>query len=231
MPKFAPNTGFKMPGVGSKNIDSPGNFRDEQHVDKVGYCDNTEERMLPEGSSPLKVRYTTSGYRKDLKVLDFPGPGKKKEVKPPEDKPPETKKVEKKTIAPEKGKEVDFNADQDFGKIKSPTTDTEKVSDKVTGTPKSGTPKSGKTYTDKMAWKNMTDKQQGKYEGFSDFTGKASSYRGKAGTGTNVTKDGVSRDFAASTSGTAGAKTGQAVSDAAKKAAKKAADKIKGIFS
>ena len=72
MPKFAPNTGFKMPGIGSKNIDSPGNFRDEQHVDKVGYCDTTEDSMLPEGSSPLKARYTTTGYRKDIKELDVP---------------------------------------------------------------------------------------------------------------------------------------------------------------
>ena len=72
MPKFAPNTGFKMPGVGSKNIDSPGNFRDEQHVDKVGYCDTTEDSMLPEGSSPLKARYTTTGYRKDIDVLELP---------------------------------------------------------------------------------------------------------------------------------------------------------------
>ena len=72
MPKFAPNTGFKMPGVGSKNIDSPGNFRDEQHVDKVGYCDTTEDSMLPEGSSPLKARYTSSGYLKDLDAIRIP---------------------------------------------------------------------------------------------------------------------------------------------------------------
>ena len=72
MPKFAPNTGFKMPGVGSKNIDSPGNFRDEQHVDKVGYCDTTEDSMLPEGSSPLKARYTQSGYLKDLDAISIP---------------------------------------------------------------------------------------------------------------------------------------------------------------
>ena len=70
MPKFAPNTGFKMPGIGSKEIDSPGNFRDEHHVDKMGYCDNTPDDMLPEGSSPLKARYTTTGYRKDLDVID-----------------------------------------------------------------------------------------------------------------------------------------------------------------
>ena len=76
MPNFAPNKGFKMPGVGSKNIDSPGNFRDEQHVDKVGYCDTTEDRMLPEGSSPLKARYTTTGYRKDIKEVDIDVPNK-----------------------------------------------------------------------------------------------------------------------------------------------------------
>ena len=97
MPKFAPNTGFKMPGVGSRNIDSPGNFRDEQHVDKMGYCDTTEDRMLPEGSSPLKARYTTTGYRKDIKELDLPqgAPAKEDEVyektetieNPPAEKP------------------------------------------------------------------------------------------------------------------------------------------------
>ena len=72
MPKFAPNTGFKMPGVGSKEIDSPSNFRDEQHVDKVGYCDTTEDSMLPKGSSPLKARYTSSGYLKDLDAISIP---------------------------------------------------------------------------------------------------------------------------------------------------------------
>ena len=78
MPKFAPNQGFKMPGVGSKNIDSPGNFRDEQHVDKVGYCDTTEDSMLPEGSSPLKARYTSSGYLKDLDAIRIPSSKKSK---------------------------------------------------------------------------------------------------------------------------------------------------------
>jgi len=76
MPIFPPNKGFKMPGVGSKNIDSAGNFRDEQHVDKVGYCDATEDSMLPELSNPLKARYTTSGYRKDLKEVDIDVPNK-----------------------------------------------------------------------------------------------------------------------------------------------------------
>lgn len=72
MPKFAPNQGFKMPGLGSKEIDSPSNFRDEQHVDKVGYCDTTEDSMLPKGSSPLKARYTSSGYLKDLDAISIP---------------------------------------------------------------------------------------------------------------------------------------------------------------
>jgi len=43
-----------MPGIGSKEIDSPSNFRDEHHVDKMGYCDDTPDSMLPPGSSPLK---------------------------------------------------------------------------------------------------------------------------------------------------------------------------------
>lgn len=78
MPNFQENTGFKMPGVGSKEIDSPGNFRDEQHVDKVGYCDTTEDSMLPQGSSPLKARYTSSGYLKDLDAITIPRAAKKK---------------------------------------------------------------------------------------------------------------------------------------------------------
>jgi len=77
MPKFDENTGFKMPGVGSKEIDSPGSFRDEHHVDKMGYCDNTPDDMLPEGSSPLKARYTSSGYLKDLDVIRVPRASKK----------------------------------------------------------------------------------------------------------------------------------------------------------
>ena len=109
MPKFATNTGFKMPGVGSRNIDSPGNFRDEQHVDKVGYCDTTEESMLPEGSSPLKARYTTTGYRKDLKEVDL-NLRKKKEQPEEKKQPKEKEQVErfdnKKTDTPKETPEV-----------------------------------------------------------------------------------------------------------------------------
>ena len=52
MPKFPKNTGFKMPGVGSKEKHTPGHFREDHHVDKVGYCDDTPINMLPPGSSP-----------------------------------------------------------------------------------------------------------------------------------------------------------------------------------
>ena len=53
MPKFPENTGFKLPGIGSKEKDTPGNFREDQGVENVGYCDTTESHMLPKGSSPL----------------------------------------------------------------------------------------------------------------------------------------------------------------------------------
>tara|TARA_X000001382_G_scaffold100118_1_gene74641 strand:+ start:649 stop:1263 length:615 start_codon:yes stop_codon:yes gene_type:complete len=53
MPKFQENKGFKMPGIGSKEKHTPGNFREEHHVDKMGYCDDTPLNMLPPGSSPV----------------------------------------------------------------------------------------------------------------------------------------------------------------------------------
>tara|TARA_B100000287_G_scaffold392876_1_gene405630 strand:+ start:193 stop:861 length:669 start_codon:yes stop_codon:yes gene_type:complete len=56
MPNFPKNTGFKLPGMGSKEIDTPGNFRKDQKVEDVGYCSNTESHMLPPGSSPLLKR-------------------------------------------------------------------------------------------------------------------------------------------------------------------------------
>lgn len=53
MPKFQENKGFKMPGIGSKEKHTPGSFREEHHVDKMGYCDDTPLNMLPPGSSPV----------------------------------------------------------------------------------------------------------------------------------------------------------------------------------
>jgi len=139
-----------MPGVGSKEIDSPGNFRDEQHVDKMGYCDNTPDDMLPEGSSPLKARYTSSGYLKDLDAIRIPS--SKKSGCPKGSKLVDGKCVKsetKPTPTPEKkSKGVLFgvNADYDFGKIKAPSD----IS--VSGT----TP--GKTTTTGYQGKKMSDK-------------------------------------------------------------------------
>jgi len=153
MPKFDENTGFKMPGVGSKEIDSPGNFRDEHHVDKMGYCDNTPDDMLPEGSSPLKARYTSSGYLKDLDVIRVPRASKKEcpegSVKkdgkcvPINDgkKPPTPEKKSKGVI-------MGVNANYDFGKIKAPTniSVSSKTPGKTTYTPPKRTKEGDKAY-------------------------------------------------------------------------------------
>ena len=56
MPNFPKNKGFKLPGMGSKETDTPGNFRKDQKVENVGYCSDTESHMLPPGSSPLLKR-------------------------------------------------------------------------------------------------------------------------------------------------------------------------------
>lgn len=67
MPKFPKNTGFKLPGIGSREINTPGNFRKSQKVEDVGYCLNTEPNMLPKGSSPLLA----SDEPKDWLVPDY----------------------------------------------------------------------------------------------------------------------------------------------------------------
>ena len=163
MPKFAPNQGFKMPGVGSKNIDSPGNFRDEQHVDKMGYCDNTPDDMLPEGSSPLKARYTTTGYRKDIKEVDINLPTNKcpKGSKLVDGKcvKSETKPADEPTPTPEKkskGVIMGVNADYDFGKIKAPSdiSVSSATPDKTTTTSYQGEKMS------KKAWNALTDEER-----------------------------------------------------------------------
>jgi hypothetical protein len=163
MPKFAPNTGFKMPGVGSKEIDSPSNFRDEQHVDKVGYCDTTEDSMLPQGSSPLKARYTSSGYLKDLDAISIPSSKKSgcpegsklvdgKCVPVGNTKKPPKPEPEKKS----KGVIMGVNADYDFGKIKA-STDTS-VSSKTPGKTTYTPPK--RTKEGDEAYANLTPAQR-----------------------------------------------------------------------
>jgi len=64
MPRFPKNTGFKLPGVGGRNVSTPGGFRKDQNAESVGYCSNTEESMLPAGSSPLlaKAQHHDTGW-------------------------------------------------------------------------------------------------------------------------------------------------------------------------
>lgn len=155
MPKFAPNTGFKMPGVGSKEIDSPSNFRDEQHVDKVGYCDTTEDSMLPKGSSPLKARYTSSGYLKDLDAISIPVSKKSESKTKPTPKPEPEKKS--------KGVIMGVNADYDFGKIKAPSdiSVSGKTPSETTTTPGSKKGGTGIPYEDKF--KTLSKAEQEKF--------------------------------------------------------------------
>ena len=158
MPKFATNTGFKMPGVGSRNIDSPGNFRDEQHVDKVGYCDTTEDSMLPEGSSPLKARYTTSGYRKDLKEVDL-NLRKKKEGCPEGyvKKGEECVKLPEKKKQPEVKKPVDEKVNPK-GSVKVPELGETKIEPNYKDTTVSGNSKGKTSYSGGGKLKNKDQK-------------------------------------------------------------------------
>ena len=187
MPNFAPNKGFKMPGVGSKNIDSPGNFRDEQHVDKVGYCDTTEDSMLPKGSSPLKVRYTQSGYLKDLDAISIPQGKKTTATKAP--KKQEKVVVKKEDTKPTK-KKVDFNANQDFGKIepKYKAITVEGPSKKTTTTPGSKKGGTGVSYSDKF--NNLSKAKQKEFGSVENFKKAGEEYWKKKNTTTKTTGGG-----------------------------------------
>jgi hypothetical protein len=171
MPKFAPNTGFKMPGVGSKEIDSPSNFRDEQHVDKVGYCDTTEDSMLPQGSSPLKARYTSSGYLKDLDAISIPSSkksgcpegsklvdGKCVPVGDTKKSPPQKVNPKGSVEVPELG-ETDISYDKTVT-VKGP-------SKKTTTTPGSKKGGTGVSYSDKF--KNLSKAKQEEFGSVENF--------------------------------------------------------------
>lgn len=130
MPKFPKNTGFKLPGIGSREIDTPGNFRKGQKVEDVGYCDNTESHMLPPGSSPLLAK------REDHHDTGW--------LIPPVDKPSFTGSVDTSTKRwPTKGKEDDGGGD-DGGK--------EPVIDVVTQDP--GEDGGGRLASYQEAWEN-----------------------------------------------------------------------------
>ena len=192
MPKFAPNTGFKMPGVGSKNIDSPGNFRDEQHVDKVGYCDTTEDSMLPEGSSPLKARYTSSGYLKDLDAIRIPSSKKSgcpkgsklvdgKCVPVGNTKKPPPQKVNPKgsVKVPELG-ETDISYDKTVT-VKGPS----KKTKTTPGSKKGGT---GVSYSDKF--NNLSKAKQKEFGSVENFKKAGEEYWKKKNTTTKTTGGG-----------------------------------------
>lgn len=95
MPKFPKNTGFKLPGLSSREIDTPGGFRKDQGVEDVGYCDNTEFSMLPQGSSPLlevkpeyyKTTYTNTNWPKGG-IPKIQLNNKKEDVEDPQPIPP-----------------------------------------------------------------------------------------------------------------------------------------------
>ena len=191
MPKFDENTGFKMPGVGSKEIDSPGNFRDEHHVDKMGYCDNTPDDMLPEGSSPLKARYTSSGYLKDLDVIRVPRASKKEcpegSVKkdgkcvPINDgkKPPPQKINPKGSVkVPELG-ETDISYDKTVT-VKGPS--------KTTTTPGSKKGGTGVSYSDKF--NNLSKAKQKEFGSVENFKKAGEEYWKKKNTTTKTTGGG-----------------------------------------
>ena len=105
MPNFPKNTGFKLPGMGSKEIDTPGNFRKDQKVEDVGYCSDTESHMLPPGSSPLLKRASMIDqvvpeyYKTSYTGNSWPmGKGK---PAPKKDEDSETKTAEAKINTPE----------------------------------------------------------------------------------------------------------------------------------
>jgi len=103
MPKFPKNTGFKLPGLSSRELNTPGGFRKDQGVEDVGYCDNTEFSMLPQGSSPLllvkpeyyKTTYTKTNWPKGKGMPEIQLNNKEEEV---EETPPADKKIPKKQI-------------------------------------------------------------------------------------------------------------------------------------
>ena len=88
MPKFPKNTGFKLPGLSSRELNTPGGFRKDQGVEDVGYCDNTEFSMLPQGSSPLllvkpeyyKTTYTKTNWPKGQGIPKIQLNNKKEDV-------------------------------------------------------------------------------------------------------------------------------------------------------
>ena len=126
MPKFPKNTGFKLPGIGSREIDTPGNFRKSQKVEDVGYCDNTEYNMLPPGSSPLLA----TDKPKDWLVPDYYHTTYTSSVGDPKgkDKPPKDKNKDTNTSTNTE-REIRANVKQEPGKERRGVTKFKKGTD------------------------------------------------------------------------------------------------------
>jgi len=162
MPKFPENTGFKLPGLGSKEINTPSNFRKDQGVEDVGYCDNTEFHMLPEGSSPLfKIDPNTvvpEYYKTSYSKTNWPTFRKKSQGK--------SECADGSTKDPKTGKCIPAkDAGEDL--------DT-KVEDTTTGGEKTNVRK-----TWKQAWADNDENIQDKYKSYSDYVADRSGQKKK----------------------------------------------------
>jgi len=162
MPKFPENTGFKLPGLGSKEINTPSNFRRDQGVEDVGYCDNTESHMLPEGSSPLfKIDPNTvvpEYYKTSYSKTNWPTFRKKSQGK--------SECADGSTKDPKTGKCIPAkDAGEDL--------DT-KVEDTTTGGEKTNVRK-----TWKQAWADNDENIQDKYKSYSDYVADRSGQKKK----------------------------------------------------
>ena len=120
MPKFQENTGFKLPGVGSKEIDTPGVFRKDQGVEDVGYCSNTEPHMLPKGSSPLLKsmidQVVPEYYRTSYTRTSWPvQKGAKSETKTANPEEIKTTTSEEKSETKDKGINININNTNNAG--------------------------------------------------------------------------------------------------------------------
>ncbi len=148
MPKFPENTGFKLPGLSSRELDTPGGFRKDQGVENVGYCDNTEASMLPPGSSPLLAvdldAYVPDYYRTSYSRTNWPTFRKKSQGK--------SDCADGSTKDPETGKCI---------KVKDLDT---QVKDNTTGGEKTNV---RKTY--KQAWTDNDENVKDKYKSYEDY--------------------------------------------------------------
>tara|TARA_R110000824_G_scaffold37025_2_gene114244 strand:+ start:1750 stop:2403 length:654 start_codon:yes stop_codon:yes gene_type:complete len=149
MPKFPENKGFKLPGLSSREIDTPDNFREDQGAKDVGYCDNTEFSMLPAGSSPLAAldldSYVPEYYRTSYTKTSWPRFSKKSKGK--------SECEDSQTKHPETGKCVGKVANMDT-QVDTETDNSEKTNVRKTW---------------KQAWTDNDENVKDKYKSYKDY--------------------------------------------------------------